>query len=579
MPGRSSRRAGRSPGLVNLAVVVGLVIALTGIALTSRTTSPPAIAEFAPQAVQQIKKAPKQAGEEGEAGGSAASPPASPSPSPGASPAAAPSPSAAATTGPAAELTVADTCANGLQNKFDPQSPPCLPFYPKGMDNFGATARGVTGDTILIGYNNPVGEPLPHAEVMAQFFSQRFVTYHRTIKIVRVEEEWRAGHNGWVACQYKCSQPWRAAADAIAQKGVFAVVGEFGSPEFQFQLARKGVISIDTNPQFTERYAKQYHPYVWAYSMYADQQAERFATYICQKWAGKPARWVGGQGATQNGSPRKWAIFVYDATGGSMRVLPDILRSKLSTCGIRIEDKHVRVHAGESDRETNASAAFMLETVKDKVSSVIAIGPVYAVTNHSESQYRYQGYYPEYFTPSFSAQDNNFVVGFNGSTQEGREHRLGVSFNTKHLKTERVPAYYTLRYFSKDWTFDPSRGATFYEVAYKPLLVLASGIQGAGPRLTPQSFADGLHRMEFPNPADSRNLGKVGFLNGDHSMLNDGMEMYWQNGAAAPDGGSGSGAFCYPYDRRAGSDNAADWGSQTDRYFAGNPDCDTGIRS
>src|SRR5438105_4564829 len=54
------RGHGRVPGYVNLsvAIVIGLLVAV--VALRAANTQPPAIAEFAPQAQQQIKDAPQE---------------------------------------------------------------------------------------------------------------------------------------------------------------------------------------------------------------------------------------------------------------------------------------------------------------------------------------------------------------------------------------------------------------------------------------------------------------------------------------------------------------------------------------
>lgn len=64
---------------------------------------------------------------------------------------------------------------------------------------------------------------------------------------------------------------------------------------------------------------------------------------------------------------------------------------------------------------------------------------------------------------------------------------------------------------------------------YQELMLLASGIQMAGPRLTPQSFADGLHTTTFPNPGAATApfyRGTVGFANGDPVMVDD-YTAFW----------------------------------------------------
>jgi hypothetical protein len=85
------------------------------------------------------------------------------------------------------------------------------------------------------------------------------------------------------------------------------------------------------------------------------------------------------------------------------------------------------------------------------------------------------------------------------------------------------------------------------DVLYQNLLVLASGIQMAGPHLTPQTFQDGLFRTRFPNPgADGPPWyqARVGFGPGNHSMVETEAPVWWSSSGQ----GTGEGnpqTFCY----------------------------------
>src|SRR3954464_11632482 len=69
-------RRPRVPGFLQLGATGVLAILLVTLALTTRQPPPPAIAEFAPQAVQQIKQAPKdQASQFGSGKGPGTCPP------------------------------------------------------------------------------------------------------------------------------------------------------------------------------------------------------------------------------------------------------------------------------------------------------------------------------------------------------------------------------------------------------------------------------------------------------------------------------------------------------------------------
>jgi hypothetical protein len=150
---------------------------------------------------------------------------------------------------------------------------------------------------------------------------------------------------------------------------------------------------------------------------------------------------------------------------------------------------------------------------------------------------------------------------------------MGLNYGSQNLLPSRTPALATLRYQDPAWQLDPSDGNTTYEEVYKPLLILAAGVQLAGPNLTPQTFEEGLHRTAFPNPTDPRQLGKVGFNTGDHTFVDDAIESFWSEGATGPDG-QYAGAWCYPVQQRFGFQGRNDWNRDTSRYFTS--PCETG---
>src|SRR5881275_2869345 len=79
------RRPIRGPGVVFTVIAVAATLTLGVVALDASQSSPPAVAEFAPAALNEIKNAPHQLG-------SVDNPPGSPTPTPSASKSATPTP-------------------------------------------------------------------------------------------------------------------------------------------------------------------------------------------------------------------------------------------------------------------------------------------------------------------------------------------------------------------------------------------------------------------------------------------------------------------------------------------------------
>jgi hypothetical protein len=127
-------------------VVVAVAVLVAAVALTSRQQSPPTIAEFAPQAVAQIKQTLDEQGidetrtpDDPEQVASPPPPSAGPTVGPDGLPLAQPSPS------PRKEIQVNRTrscIGTPPRQTEDPQSPPCTPYFDPDLDNGGATSKG-----------------------------------------------------------------------------------------------------------------------------------------------------------------------------------------------------------------------------------------------------------------------------------------------------------------------------------------------------------------------------------------------------------------------------------------------------
>jgi hypothetical protein len=77
------------------------------------------------------------------------------------------------------------------------------------------------------------------------------------------------------------------------------------------------------------------------------------------------------------------------------------------------------------------------------------------------------------------------------------------------------------------------------------LLLLASGIQMAGPHLTPATFQHALQTTTFPNSYSPLVEGAVGFEGGSFAMTVDAEAMWWSQSAVGPYAGQGAGTWCY----------------------------------
>ncbi|MDQ1438087.1 MAG: hypothetical protein QOK43_1716 [Acidimicrobiaceae bacterium] len=114
---------------------------------------------------------------------------------------------------------------------------------------------------------------------------------------------------------------------------------------------------------------------------------------------------------------------------------------------------------------------------------------------------------------------------------------------------------------------------TYFHIAYRTLLLLASGIQMAGPRLTPESFAAGLQKARFPNPAAGMApyyQSHIRFGPGDFTMTYGSAVVWWNDSAPSYTGGGiyQNGGWCYV---RRGARFSRDWVDLSGELFSPDP--------
>src|SRR5258708_22883874 len=171
--GENGIKRSRVPGVVNLVLAATCALVVALFALRAASSQPPAIAEFAPQAQQQIKQAPQEqtalagTGEGGSLTGAFLR-----SPSPSAPLAPLPSP-------PVAGGGVRHCGGSAPRQIDDPQSPPCVPYYDGPQP--GATYKGVGNQNIKIVFQQSGVSSMP---IYQRFFNQYFEFYRRGIQLI-----------------------------------------------------------------------------------------------------------------------------------------------------------------------------------------------------------------------------------------------------------------------------------------------------------------------------------------------------------------------------------------------------------
>jgi len=538
----SSRRGPRGPVAVYGAASAAVLLLIATLALTTPGAAPPAIAAFAPQSLHQIKHAPdNQSGSVGNPGG-APIPVSTPNKKPSPTPSATPPPPAL----PPPPKTF--TCVgNPPRQTADPQSPPCVSSW-QG-NNGGATTHGVTGTAIRV-YMPPLfdnNEYSREVRDLQQYFNTHFEFYGRRLDLAPQQ----TGSGAEPSATGTCSDI-QAQADWVAkQLDVFAAADNGSDSCWYDELARNKVISL--SGQTTENAWEQQKlaPYVYSYPGDGDNLMQATGDFVCTQLAGKDA--VYSPDPVFSRQKRTYGLIV-SATNTQYPASDKLLLARLKSCGITLATAPIYLQQTGSDdssqgsQDTSAyeaqSANAAAKMASARVSTVICFCQILATVGVSQGAAQ-QGYHPEWITER--SDQNILTQGWNASE---RNSMLMVSeFPEQIPETE---SFFVRAMQSVDPGFCPCATALDFlygQLTYWQLLMLSSGIQMAGPHLTPYTFEHGLQSTSFPNPEDPLHEGIVDFGSG-HSMVGDFSISWWNNGAQSPYGGDPPGSWCYAVNGR-----------------------------
>ncbi len=541
-PAGSQRGPSRVSTLVHLLAAAGLVIALVPLVLRAAQAAPPAVAEFAPQVQQTIKNAPPGQGAALGGSGGYATPTPSPTPTP--------APGAAGATATPTPVVVppgsrVNKCVGNPPRQIeDPQSPPCVPFWDPSKSNGGATSFGVTATTIYVAVPQYTLTNAGDTGTFVNFFNDRFEFYGRKIKLVPFPD---AG---------QIATPDAMRGDA--QKVETIPGGAFAEVTYPLQDGSEGifydalatqphpVISVEgmleSLPFSDSAHLQAMHPYEWNYVETPDVIERNVAEVYCRQLMGHAPSHAGSP--TNLMATRKIGV-IKELHTGYPEIDASVLLNSLQSCtGSAVE---VETFDGYSN-STAANAATALQHLnQNQVTTVICLCHTDVWDQWVGPAAKGQAYYPEWLMSNIGGQDGNESLLL-GQPDEAA-HVIAIRSKNKELPTLQMPYAQAIHYESATNPKQPYTNNPWDDWVYTSLLVLASGIQMAGPDLTPQTFASALQSTTFPNPGcdgPPYYQACVGFQGGSHTMQQSFTEVWWNVNQPNPDNTNETqGAYCY----------------------------------
>ncbi len=426
----------------------------------------------------------------------------------------------------------------------------CVPLVPKGFANGGATWKGVTGNTIKIALYEAQGNPAVDAILEAggatdeTSVEEDDANRNKLIEAYEHHYETYGRHVVWekVVATGPEDDDAAAKADAIKVAQEVKAFASFGAPTgtnaYIDELAARGVLCIGCAlSQPVENYMK------WK-TVYADLMAStqgyiHRAQYV-NRINGKPAKWAGDP--TYKTKTRTFGLVFYDTPDHSYALGADFmekhlwekyrikLAAKIAVCG---------AHIDPSCAQEEARA--VTTKLKDLgVTTVLpATDPLYPIFLTQEATR--QAYNPEWMITGATLQDTTFFARLYDPSQW--RNAFGISYLTARIDTAVTDVEKDLT----EWHFGAALTSRPQVLGFN---ILYAGTHLAGPKLTPDTFREGMFSFKptsgkITHFATSMGTGLWPWP--DYVWADDATEIWWDPSSqgTSEEGTDGAGMYRY----------------------------------
>ena len=423
---------------------------------------------------------------------------------------------------------------DGAMPEFSLYSPLCVPKF-EG-DNGGATSMGVTGDSITIVRYRPQEDPAVRATLTAiggaddpadveraaaafvRYYNLHNETYGREVKLVTYDGTGDPASD----------EVARADAVTIAEELKPFIVVDLGSAQgiaFTTELAARGVMCMCTTSNSREFY-KDTSPYIYTILPTLEEYYETIAEYWGKRLKDKPAKWAGTNVRVSN-DVRKFGLIYIEGRGDVIspyaKPAKEYFDGLLGQQGIKLT-KAVS-YTFDIQQQQQQSTNIIGQMVDAGVNHVLcicdALYPIF-LTNEASRQ----GYNPEWFISGTGLIDTTFF----GRTYDQSQwaHAFGVSPLWVFSEAKENSSGYRTYHHVEDG-FE-GNGINVWQA---PIQLSFAGIHYAGPKLTPETWSQGI----FSAPARGGTISAplVKFTAENPGAIKDFVEVWWDPNSTGND--------------------------------------------
>ena len=418
----------------------------------------------------------------------------------------------------------------------DPYSPPCISF---SGNNGGKTSTGVNDKEIHVsfrvldekGFQQTLaalaGASLQDGpedvkrtvEALGEYFSQRYQFYGRQI----VWDFYNGQGSNTTELLGGGQEKAEADADTVKSMGSFADMSATSEP-YADALARRKIVGFG-DPYLSEPWHMAHRPYIWSLATDGTLVANEAAEYAGKRLCGKGAKWAGG---ALKDKPRNIATFAPENSWYQESVTISRETAKKYGCSPGPNVKYQLDLGTMSNQSANIIPKMKEAGVTTILCGCDPIMPVFLTGEMNRA-----GYYPEFVIVGTALTDTD-IVGQLWNQNEAK-HAFGVSSLQAPVPQTETIAYEAYKTVRKD---EPAFGV---DIIYYQMQMMAIGIQMAGPKLTPETFEQGM--FSYPPKLGPAGFWKMGPR--DYTAANDVREIYWDPNAISGYNGK-KGAYIEP---------------------------------
>ena len=414
-------------------------------------------------------------------------------------------------------------------------APPCAGAF-KG-DNGGATTKGVTPTEVRIGISpqtsgyrtsydgevDPTAQPGESAadrtwRVYQAYFNSRYQLYGRQLRFY----SFRGAATG-------STEDGRARAVALDEQGhVFAVVGNNGGMEQE--AIRRKLVTWGTYHNDSDWYARN-SPYAYSWHPEGDAVMRLTGEVLCKQLSGKNATFTSD--VSLNNTKRKFGLIMFqDETHTGAR---EKLDAALAACGERLAEAVMYYPDTSNSSGTAGLATAMTRLRSQGVTTVVCMCDYFFAPTFMGAATG-QSYFPEWYMPGFGNMDQNGKA--RAYPPDQWSHAFGMSYQEMGRPDQETDWYRA--YKSIDPAGEPQRDIG--EVQFFTLAQVVAGIQMAGPKLTPQTYRDGLLRLPHRSPEPIWSMAG-GYAPNDLTFADYASFVWWDSTAPDPQQSGQTGAY------------------------------------